>query len=151
MTTTLSVESVLLDGIATLLNTNGFGTYSASGEYADNADTPITFKVMRDAPDRTITLTAYRISAQPGFSLDRYRLQVRTRGARDDALDVDELAGPIAGFLHGATYLAFGGCTVDQILHYSSIPMGVDAAGRHERSDNFDLDVDVPATAHRPA
>jgi hypothetical protein len=149
--TTASVESVLLDGIATWLAANGYGTYSASGAYPDDVDTPIEFKVMRDTPDRAIVLTAYRISAQPGFSLDRYRLQVRTRGVRDDALDVDELAGPIAGFLHGATYLAFGGCVIDQILHYSSIPMGPDDTGRHERSDNFDLDVDVPATAHRPA
>lgn len=149
--TTISVESVLLDGIATWLAANGFGTYDPTGAYPVDVDTPIDFKVMRDTPDRTIVLTAYRISAAPGFSLDRYRLQVRTRGVRDDGLDVDELAGPIAGFLHGATYLAFGGLVVDQILHYSSIPMGVDASGRHERSDNFDLDVDVPATAHRPA
>jgi hypothetical protein len=142
----------IMTGVAALLDTAGIGVYdAANGPPPTGLTLPwIRFKEMPDAPDRCIVITAYSYANQPRMALDQPRLQIRCRGARDDAFDVDEITGQVFDALHGLTYVTWGGVAVHQVLQQSRIPMGVDSDRRWELSDNYLIDADVPATANRP-
>lgn len=139
----------IMTGLAELLDGAGIGDFSPTAAYAAG-DTAIALKNMPADPDRAIVITAYLVDAQPAMHLDQVNVQIRTRGAPDDTTDVDVLADQVYAFCQGLTYVQLGGVTVNQMILKSSIPMGIDQNNRWERSDNYTLDVDVPATANRP-
>lgn len=135
-------------GIAQLGDTAGVWDYDPAGY--DASETGAFFKKMPDTPDRCVVITAYTIANLPNQPLDKMNVQIRFRGLPDNETDVDELGGAAFALLHGLTDRTFGGVHVTQMLQKSSLPMGLDQNNRWERSDNYTLDVDVPATANRP-
>jgi hypothetical protein len=48
------------------------------------------------------------------------------------------------------THQQYGSVHVIQILRASTVPLGLDDLQRDERSDNYALDVNPPATSARP-
>lgn len=135
-------------GLAQYGQTAGIWVYNAGGY--DAGDTGAFFKKMPDTPDRCVVITAYTMANLPDGPLDQMNVQLRFRGLPDNDTDVDQLGGAAFDLLHGLKNVTFGGVHVIQMLQKSSIPMGIDQNQRWERSDNYTLDVDVPATANRP-
>jgi len=91
-----------------------------------------------------------RATDEPKVALSHVRVQFWFRGIVNNSLDVDELGDSVFNLLQGAEDLTFGTPHVVQALRVSSIQLGADANKRNERSDNFQLDVDVPITLGRP-
>lgn len=149
----MSHVSDLLDGLARTIAAAGLATYRSDGSAYQAGETAVTFKDTPPDPDRVVVLSAYTSTGdEPLITLGRQPVQVKCRGAADDALDVDTLADSIFDLLHGATNLTFGALHVAQILRTSgNIPLGMDEQSRRwMRSDNYYLDVDYPTTANRP-
>ena len=111
---------------------------------------PKFMKALPTAPDRCIALTAYSTSDEPKVAASKIRVQFWFRGIVNNSLDVDELGDAVFNILQGAENLTFGTAHVAQILRKSSIQLGADANKRNERSDNYELDLDVPVTPGRP-
>jgi len=133
----MSFTTDLLTGLSTYLAANG-------------VTTPVFFKALPTAPDRCIAITAYAATDEPKVALSHVRVQFWFRGIVNNSLDVDELGDSVFNLLQGAEDLTFGTAHVVQALRVSSIQLGADANKRNERSDNFQLDVDVPITLGRP-
>lgn len=142
-------ESDLMVGLAQYLNDAGVGVYRPDGGYLPG-DTAIVFGDLPPTPDRCIGLTPYSSTDQPKIALSRVRVQVWMRGAANDSLDILDLATDVFDTLQGAERLQFGSAGVVQILRVSAMPMGIDANKRSERSDNYAVDVNPPATPGRP-
>lgn len=111
---------------------------------------PAFFKALPTSPDRCMALTAYAAIDEPKVAASRIRVQFWFRGMVNNSLDVDELGDAVFNLLQGAEDLTFGTAHVAQILRKSSIQLGADANKRNERSDNYELDLDVPVTPGRP-
>lgn len=147
----MSSTADLLHGLAQMLADAGVVTYNADGTPYTSGQTGVLFKDMAPDPDRIVVLSPFNANSdQPLITLGRQPVQVRCRG-NADPLDVDTLADDVFTVLHGATNLTFGSVHVVQILRVNSIPLGVDEQSlRWERSDNYDIDVDLPTSANRP-
>ena len=133
----MSFTTDLLTGLSTYLAANG-------------VTTPVFFKALPTAPDRCIAITAYAATDEPKVALSHVRVQFWFRGIVNNSLDVDELGDSVFNLLQGAEDLTFGTPHVVQALRVSSIQLGADANKRSERSDNYELDLDVPITSGRP-
>jgi len=146
----VSATRDLLVGLAQYLHDQGVGVYDPDEAY-EPTSTVITMKNMPSTVPRAIMLTAYIPSDHPTVNLTQYRVQVMSRGLPNDSLDVDDLGDSVFNVLHGLEHVDFGTAHVVQALRVSSIPMGEDDNNRHERSDNYALDVNRPATLNQPA
>lgn len=146
----MSTTRDLLEGIATYLDGQGVGVYNPTA-VNDPDDTVITMKNLPSKSPRAIMLTAYGPSDHPTINLSQIRVQVWFRGVPNDSLDVDDLGDSVFDVLHGLEHRDFGSAHVVQALRISSLPMGEDANNRHERADNYVLDVNRPATLNQPA
>lgn len=124
----------------------GLAAHLTSAGIAD----PKFYKALPTSPDRAIALTAYSASDEPKVAASTIRVQIWFRGIVNNSLDVDELGDSVFNILQGAEDLTFGTAHVVQILRKSSIQLGADANKRNERSDNYELDLDVPVTPGRP-
>jgi hypothetical protein len=111
---------------------------------------PGYMKALPTLPDRCFALTAYATSDEAKVALSKIRVQFWFRGVVNNSLDVDDLGDDVFNLLHGLEHVQFGTAHVNQMLRVSSIQLGADAAKRNERSDNYELDVDVPVTPGRP-
>lgn len=141
----------LLDGIGQTLAAAGVVTYPlTAGQTYAPTDTALAFARMPQAPDRCVVLTDYTVSDDAANPWGQVRVQVRTRGLPNRPDDVWALRGGVFAVLQSAQALTFGTVTVAQCLRVSSIPMGQDANMRFEYADNYQFDVQVPATANRP-
>jgi len=135
-----------LTGIATAINTAGIGVYDPARTWtaADTA-TAVVFASMPPFPDRCIVLTAYTIDASPDQAYGSLRLQVRSRGLPGNVLDAADLDELTFKLLQGLQHQRFGAVDVNQILIYSSMPMGMDDSQRWEQSTNYAVDTSNPA------
>jgi hypothetical protein len=142
----------LLTGLAQWTAAAGLATYNDDNTPYDPDDTGVFFKRMPSDPDRVVVLTPYGANHDhPSIPLGNQMVQVKTRGAADDDLDVDVLADAIFDLWHGATNLVFGSLHIVQILRRSSTPAGMDGQSRRWlRIDNYALDIDYPVTPNRP-
>ena len=111
---------------------------------------PGFMKALPTSPDRCYAVTAYSASDEAKVALSKIRVQFWFRGIVNNSLDVDELGDSVFNLLQGAEDLTFGTAHVVQMLRVSSIQLGADANKRNERSDNYELDLDVPVTPGRP-
>lgn len=145
----MSETGDLLDGIARAIDAAGIAQYRPDAPF-QAGDVPITFKSMPANPDRAVTLSTYGNSDHPTIPLGQRRLQVRVRGIAGDSLDADAIADAVFETLHGLTHQQYGSVHVIQILRASTVPLGLDDLQRDERSDNYALDVNPPATSARP-
>lgn len=143
----MSFTRDLLEGLATELNNAGVATYAPT--YAPT-DTGIFFKELPAGQDRAVALTAYATSDQPKIALSVIRVQFWFRGKVNDSVDVDDLADSVFNVMQGIEHRQYGTAHVVQALRVSSIALGVDGSRRHERSDNYELPVNVPTTSGRP-
>lgn len=143
----MSWTADLLDGLARQLAEAGLATYRPNGTYA-KGDTALAVAVMPPAPDRVICLAVYNQADPLGLADVEVSLQIRCRATADPRA-VDALADPVVDLLHGATRLVLGGVRVSVIRRISSAPLGADALGRMERTDNYLLRSERP-TGHRP-
>ena len=124
----------------------GLAAYVSAGGIAD----PGFMKALPAGPDRCYAITAYSASDEAKVSLSKIRVQFWFRGAVNNSLDVDDLGDDVFNLLHGIEHVQFGTAHVNQMLRVSSIQLGADVNKRNERSDNYELDVDVPVTPGRP-
>jgi hypothetical protein len=146
----MSATNDILTGLAGLITGAGLATVRDGTDFL-SSETALTFKNLPATPDRVVCLTPYGANGdQPEITLGQQPVQVRFRGTSDPR-DVDELGDAVFNVLHGARDLTFGSVHVVQILRISSTPLGMDEQSRRfERSDNFQLDVDLPTSANRP-
>lgn len=146
----MSTTSDLLYGVAQFLADAGVATYRADGSKYQTGETGVVFALMPQTPDRVVCLTDYTLSDDAANPWSQARIQVRTRGLPDDPMDVRALRDDVYDTLQSAADLTFGSVTVAQILRVSSIPLGVDTNNRFELADNYNFDLQLPATANRP-
>lgn len=146
-----SWESDLLVGIAELLDGQGVGTYRATGTYAAD-ETAIVFGELPTSPDRAIGLALYNGAAdEPTQNLSHPRLQLMVRGGRGLPLDAGDVATAAFMVLQGVEHRDYGTAHLVQALRVSAVPLGVDDNRRTQRADNYQLDVNTPHSAGRPA
>ncbi|MEU6232699.1 minor capsid protein [Kitasatospora sp. NPDC047058] len=135
----------LLDSLARYLQAAGLLTYDPTGTRGD------TFiEVLPPAPDGAVQLSLYGAGTpDPLNAWDERSLQVRVRGTADPRVSRAR-AEAIYGALHGLAGVELPGglWLVLCVAQQTPYPIGVDAAGRHEHTTNFRLDVE--ATTPRP-
>jgi hypothetical protein len=146
----MSFTSDLLTGLAAYLAAAGIGiTYRPTDPYLAT-ETGVFFGLYPTSPDRVVVLSAYVTTDEPKVALSKIRVEVALRGAPNNSLDVLDLGDAIFTVLQGAENLTFGTAHVVQALRVISASGGVDDNKRSERSDSYELDVDVPITSGRP-
>lgn len=137
----------LLLGLAAELVTAGIGTTTLP---VSNPSTGIYMKALPTAPDRAVALTVYSSVDQPKVALSTVRVQFFLRGKADDSADVDDLGDAIFLALQGLEDRTYGTAHLVQCNRISSVQLGIDDNKRANRSDNYEIDLDVPVTAGRP-
>lgn len=143
------VETDLVQGIAQHLHDVGAGTYRPSGGYQAD-DTAIVFGEPPSDPDRVIAITVYASDDEGQVPLSHMRVQFMCRGVPNDVLDAGEVAGLVFTAMQGLEHLQCGTAHINLSERISRITLGADTNQRQLRSDNYVLDVDMPATAGRP-
>jgi hypothetical protein len=140
----VSITSDLLTGIATDLNSQLIATFTG----ADGGN--VFFKELPPFPDVAVALTAYSSVDEPKIAASTVRVQFWFRGAVDDSLSCDVMADAAFDYFQGLEDRTYGSVHVAQAFRVSSIQLGADSQRRHERSDNYEFDLDLPLTAGRP-
>ena len=110
----------------------------------------IVFGDLPSTPDRCVALAAYSAVDEPKVAKSTIRVQVMCRGIENDSLDADDLADSIFDILQGLEDRTYSTAHLVQCNRVSAVPMGIDGAKRTARSDNYEIDVDLPLTAGRP-
>lgn len=134
----------LLTGIAEHLHAESVGTWNPAGVYTAG-QTGIYIAVMppgsatSSSHDKAIVLTDYDPNGGNSGGDVFPRLQVRCRGTRNDPLSVLAIKDAVRDALEGLASIQFGQVTVSGINHSSGVPLGIDGNGRHERSDNYQI------------
>lgn len=139
-------ESALLIGMAELLRDElGWSFAGSAGAFPVVAigSTP-------DSPDRVVVLDTYGDAYQdPVSAHGELSMQLRFRSRRDMPLDVKGTSAQAFTLLHGSDRV-IGGVPCRAITRISWAPLGRDTVSRRwERTDNYSLTVDLPATANR--
>ena len=143
----------LLVGLAELLDASGVARWQDAGAYVLDGAPPIFLRALGDQPDTAIALAAYGDPDGEDASLSDVvqAVQIRTRAAAPD--EVDDLADAIWDELHGAEMLRLGTgaaqVATTLIRRRSTGALGIDAAGRYERVDNYYVQASRP-TINRP-
>lgn len=135
----------VLDSLARHLQAAGLLTYDPTGTRGD-----CFIELMPPAPDRAVQLSLYGAGTpDPLNPWDERSLQVRVRGTADPRVSRAR-AEAIYSALHGlaAVELPGGLWLVLCIAQQTPYPIGVDAAGRHEHTTNYRLDIE--AATDRP-
>lgn len=144
----MSYESDLLRGLAQYLNDAGAAVYKPTGGY-QSGDAAVVFGELPTAPDRAVGITLYASTDAPKEALSSVRVQFMFRGSVNNSLDVGDLAAGVFSAVQGLQEQAFGSCYVIQAGRVSAVPLGLDGNKRSLRSDNYQLDINTPATALR--
>lgn len=132
--------SAMLTGVAQLLDAAGVGSWNASAVAA--GAWPIAIATTPPNADQAITLTDYTLAADPKLSDRLVGLQLRFRGGTAPAVvrDRAELAYAALQGFRGALP---NGQRVVQIFWQSETQIGPDANGRHVRSVNYYVQMNV--------
>jgi hypothetical protein len=140
------IESLLLTGLAVLLDATGLGSWRPDGSAYIPAEVGVCLDTFPASPDSVITLSDYVVSDDPSVSDSIIGVQVRTRRGGKDPRPVKDLDGAIFDLLHGmpVTTLA-GGVKVVSCFRRSGTSLGADANQRWQRSSNYYM------TVHRPS
>lgn len=112
----------------------GIGVWSPAAPAPSDA-AAIFYGPLGEHPDRAVGVTVYGTDDDVALGTGTRRVQVRYRGASDDVRGANLLAD--AGFeaLHGVHYRD----GIARARRISSAPLGPDADGRQERTDNFEI------------
>jgi hypothetical protein len=136
-------------GYAYLLDQLGVGRWidpdSGTADVYASTDVAIAVRTILDEPERTITVTPYRLDDGLGTADAVWGLQVRTRGPDYDA--AQDLADAVFVVLHGRSNYRVGTIDVVQSSRSSGTSLGQDAStGRFEWSDNYLVQCMRPTT-----
>ena len=93
-----------------------------------------------DAPDRAIGVRVYGGTDDPLVYQPVRRVQLRIRGARGDKDDADRIAGFAFALLQGRSSVR----GLSWMQRDTFGPLGADANGREERSENYSVSLDNP-------
>lgn len=140
----MSFTRDLLVGLAGELTAAGIATYSTG------AGGGIYFNALPTSPDRAVSITAYSSVDEPKVTRSTVRVQFWFRGARDDSGDCDDMADATFLLLQGAEDRTYGTAHLVQCNRASSVPLGTDDSKRSSRTDNYEIDLDLPVTPGRP-
>lgn len=134
-----------LHGLATLLASSTTFVYRDTGAYAAT-ETGIVIGTVPQGPPAVVCLIPYPLTDDPTLSDSVMGLQIRFRVGTHDPRDVTDLADEAFDALHG--HPAVNLSTTARLLiaeRISGVPLGEDANGHPEWSDNYQL------TLHRPS
>lgn len=137
----------LLSGIASRLDTAGVAVWRPTGTY-DPAEVGIVLGVPTQQPDSLIALAVYTSDDDPSLSDSTLGMQVRLRAPDADTRKADDLADGVFDTLQGLHGATLGPLRLVYARRRSTLPLGIDGKGRHERTENYDLTVHRPST-HR--
>lgn len=132
----------LLVGVAELLHTAGAGIWNGLGAPAATgaAETAITLRQTPPAPDRSITLTDYAVTANARLTDTVTGLNVRIRGDRSPSTASD-IGGAVYAALHARGRVALGTAPnvvlISDAYWQSEVQVGPDTNGRWVRSINY--------------
>lgn len=136
----------LLTGLAVHLHAASVATWDGTGTKYPDGVRGIYLATVPEHPAGGLTLTAYGISddVQPDSLIG---LQVRSKAPARDPRNADDLADAAYDALQslGPVDLSTG-VHLQLCTRSSSLPMGADASGRWERSDNYRLMAYRPGT-----
>jgi hypothetical protein len=131
--------SLLLAGVAQALSGAGVGSWSPSAPAA--GAWPITIDTSPRTDGPSITLGEYTLGADPKLSDRLIGLNVRIRGDRSPATARDKAAEVYAA-LQGRRTLP-NGQPIVQIFWQSEVQLGPDTEGRHVRSVNYYVQMNI--------
>lgn len=139
--------STLLTGLAVELAAAGIGVWKPDGSYT-TAEVAIGIRGIPPAPDRLITLSAYRVGNDyPGGQDFLQLVQIRYRGTPDPRV-VDDLGDAVFDLLDSREHWLCGPIHVVRSERRSDTVLGQDGVRRWECSHNYGFHVMRP-TAHR--
>lgn len=143
----MGFTSDLLTGLAVHLDGAGVATWQPTGAY-DPGVTGIFIATVPEHPAGVLALTAYGIDDSAVTVPDSVvGLQVRCRAPDRDPRNADDLADAAYDALQSLGPLDLStGVQLQLCTRRSFLPMGADASGRWERSDNYQIQVHRPAT-----
>jgi hypothetical protein len=127
------------DGIEEVLRGAGLASPEPGPNQPYPKDATAIFrKFQGDKPDRAITINVYDVerAALPLMSAVAL-VQIKTRVAKGDPNEVDDLADAIVNLLHGVHHASWGEVKVERCAYSFGGSLGADSSGRQERADNF--------------
>lgn len=137
----------LLVGLAQLLDADDVAVWKPADPYADN-EVGIVLGVPTQSPPSLVAIASYNSIDQPALSDSTAQIQFRFRAPDADPTPADDLADGVFDSLQGLRLTLPTGVRVVYGKRSSTLPLGIDGNGRHERTDNYDLMVHRPST-HR--
>lgn len=144
---TAGIQRKLRTGVAALLHAEGAVTWSPTGVVSVTASPPPVFDTFYpDAPDICAALATYSTGGdEPTLSGSYLMLQVRTRTGLTDVAAGDDLDDAISQVLLGNFPITLSnGVRLTTITRMGGSPIGRDAAGRMERTTNYQCRVHDP-------
>jgi len=129
----------LAEGVASVLDAAGVGTYREDGSAYLSDEIAVTLKELPPNPDQAIAITVYHEEDSPNSRDPREakNVQLRFRGTADDVASVDDVAQAAFVALHGQHHTMFGLVPIARCVRLYIAPLGADENGRHERTDNY--------------
>lgn len=106
------------------------------GPAYSEAEIGVFYGTIPDAPDRAVGIRVYSPIDEPNL-LSR-RVQLHIRGGRRQPFGADRIAGVLFSVLHERPR----GDGMVSILRTSAAPLGADANGREERTENYFITLD---------
>jgi hypothetical protein len=145
----VSTARDVLTGFGDLLVAAGVAVQSSTAPFQPS-DTALVFGNRPAQPDRLVELTFVPMTDNPSMPTGVVMVHAICRGLPNNPLDTDDLSDAVFNTVHGLTDVMFGACHVVQILRHASIDVGQDDSARHERSDQFFINLDFAPTVLRP-
>ena len=133
-------DATLTKTICALLGELPGWAWRLTGPAYAGDDIAVFYGTIPPDPDRAVGVRVYGQVGSPSDFLIQRRVQLRSRGARGFADDADAVAG-IAFARIGDLVREAGILTVHR---ESFTPLGADANGREQRSDNYIVILDNP-------
>jgi len=142
------ISGRLREGLLQLCANAGALTWSPGAAVAADVTPPPGFDTEYPAePDVCVALSTYYVGGDsPTLSYSWIQVQVRTRGARDGLSNLaDDLDDAVAQVWLGNWPMTLpNGVRVNSLLRTSGTPIGRDAAGRFERTTNWQFRIYDP-------
>ena len=127
----------MLTGLAEMLNASGVGVYRGpTGTYA-STERGIYFSTMPADAVQGISITRY-LDVPDILAINHVRVQVFTR-AGTNPLDGEAITDLVRDTLHDKNHVVLNGVHFNRMVQESFAPLGPDANGRFEYSQNFTL------------
>lgn len=132
----MAFETTFLDALATLLHTEGAGTYKPTGGYTA-AEVGIYMDQLAATPDRGIAMALYPVDDNTGTTDATIGIQFRIRGRRGNRADVKNTRDAIYDVLDNRTHYDLGGTPVVRSWHQSGAALPPDDNDRQQSTANY--------------